>query len=127
MYGAPPDIHSLVEEEAIGLSAERREYLYTQAPQRNRQYAEELQEMYAGRCQICQWNPLEIYGFPLCHAHHIQWLSRGGADGLENMMLVCPNHHGAIHRGDAPLDFGSRGFVFEGHTERITLNQHLPL
>ena len=27
----------------------------------------------------------------------IQWLSRGGDDTLENLMLVCPNHHAAIH------------------------------
>ena len=125
LYGTPQDIQSLVEEEALGLSVERRQYLYTQAPLRNRQYAEELQEMYGGRCQICQWNPLEIYGFNLCHAHHIQWLSRGGKDGIENMLLVCPNHHGAIHRGDAPLDFGSQAFLFDQHTERITLNRHL--
>ena len=124
-YGAPQDIQNLVEEEALGLSAERRQYLYTEAPLRNRQYAEELQKMYDGRCQICQWNPLEIYGFNLCHAHHIQWLSRGGKDGIENMMLVCPNHHGAIHRGDAPLDFGSRAFLFDQHSEKITLNHHL--
>ena len=125
LYGAPQDIQSLVEEEALGLSVERRQYLYTQAPLRNRQYAEELQELYAGRCQICQWNPLEIYGFNLCHAHHIQWLSRGGKDGIENMMLVCPNHHGAIHRADAPLDFGSQAFLFEHHAEKVTLNWHL--
>ena len=109
----------------LGLSIERKQYLYTEAPLRNRRYAEELQEMYGGRCQICQWNPLEIYGFNLCHAHHIQWLSRGGKDGIENMMLVCPNHHGAIHRGDAPLDFGSQAFLFDQHSEKITLNHHL--
>lgn len=125
LYGKPKDIQSLVEEEAIGLSVKQQQYLFTQAPLRNRQFVEELQMLYAGRCQICQWDPLSIYGFNLCHAHHIQWLSRGGADGLENMMLVCPNHHGAIHRGDAPLDFGSRAFVFENHKETISLNNHL--
>lgn len=127
LYGKPQDIQILVEEEAIGLSLKQQQYLFTQAPLRNRQFVEELQALYAGRCQICQWDPISIYGFNLCHAHHIQWLSRGGADGLENMLLVCPNHHGAIHRGDAPLDFGSRAFVFENHTEVLTLNQHLKL
>ena len=125
LYGQSEDLQSLVEEEAVGLSPKQQKYLFTQAPQRNRQFAEELQALYAGRCQICGWDPLLIYGFQLCHAHHIQWLSRGGADGLENMMLVCPNHHGAIHRADAPLDFGSRAMVFDGHSEVITLNQHL--
>lgn len=127
LYGQPQDIQNMVEEEAIGLSPKQQQYLFTQAPLRNRQFAEELQVLYAGRCQICGWDPLALYGFNLCHAHHIQWLSRGGVDGLENMMLVCPNHHGAIHRGDAPLDFGSRAFLFENHVESIILNQHLML
>lgn len=125
LYGQPQDIQSLVEEEAVGLSPPQREYLYTQAPLRNRQFAAELQMLYAGRCQICGWDPLSIYGFYLCHAHHIQWLSQGGPNSLENMMLVCPNHHGAIHRGDAPLNFGNGTFVFENCSEIVTLNYHL--
>src|SRR3712207_8348770 len=37
----------------------------------------------------------------LCHGHHIQWLSQGGEDEIENMVLICPNHHTAVHQADA--------------------------
>jgi 5-methylcytosine-specific restriction protein A len=101
--------------------------LYRQAPSRNRALAHELQSIYRGRCQICRWDPRDTYGESLCHAHHIHWLSRGGPDRLDNLMLLCPNHHEAVHRCDAQLDFRAKHFDFQSHTERITLNEHLPL
>jgi hypothetical protein len=46
-----------------------------------------LQERYDGKCQICVYDPLERYGRQVCHAHHIQWLSRGGEDKLKNLVF----------------------------------------
>lgn len=86
-----------------------------------------LQATYAGRCQICRFDPHDRYGRRLCHGHHIQWLSRGGEDELENMVLVCPNHHAAIHTDDASFDYGSLAFAFSnGLTEPLLINSHLP-
>jgi 5-methylcytosine-specific restriction protein A len=62
---------------------------------------------------------------PLCHEHHVPWLSRGGADILTNMVLVCLNHHAAIHRCDAPLDYADLAFVFARQRERVQLDPHL--
>jgi 5-methylcytosine-specific restriction enzyme A len=118
-------VKNLVRDEKPGIAEERRIYFYKQAPTRNKNLVEELQEIYSGRCQICQWSPRNVYGRELCHGHHIQWLSRGGADEILNMVLVCPNHHAAIHKLDAPLDYVDFSFDFRTHRESLSLRAHL--
>jgi 5-methylcytosine-specific restriction enzyme A len=93
---------------------------------RARRHVEWLQTEYSGRCQICLYDPRSRYGRNLSHGHHIQWLSRGGDDTLENLMLICPNHHGAVHQDDAVFDFQTLAFYFSnGLVEEIRLNNHL--
>lgn len=125
LLGASETIERLIADEAPGIAEQRGEYLYQQAPARNPRLIDELQVLYDGRCQICLWHPREQYGQPLCHGHHIHWLSRGGEDRLENIALVCPNHHAAIHRVDAPLDFRGLAFDFGSHREPLKINLHL--
>ena len=108
-----------------GLAEERQEYLYSHAPTRDRQIVHGLRDLYAGRCQICRWDPRVIYGRDVCHAHHLQWLSRGGEDNRDNMALICPNHHAAIHQCDAPFDFGDHAFIFGTRREPLRLDLHL--
>lgn len=44
------------------------------------------------------------------------------------MVLVCPNHHAAIHRDDATFDYRSHEFRFtNGLVEPLRLNEHLPM
>lgn len=44
------------------------------------------------------------------------------------MILVCPNHHAAIHRDDAIFDYRTHEYRFtNGLVERLALNEHLPL
>ena len=118
-------VEQLVKSENPGISEARREYLYGTALNRNLLLVKKLRDLYQGRCQICGWNSLGIYNVNLCEAHHIQWLSRGGADELENMMLICPNHHAAIHKLDAPLDFKDFSFDFGNRREALSINHHL--
>lgn len=119
-------IRRLIVDEDPGLVEARRRYLYETVPTRNRQLTDELHEMYASRCQICLWDPRTLYGKPLSEAHHVVWLSRGGDDALENLMLVCPNHHRAIHRCDAHLDYGMMALCFSPAVrEPLQLNHHL--
>ena len=103
------------------------EYLYASVDvQRARRNVERLHDLYGGRCQLCLFDPQDRYGHRLCHGHHVEWLSRGGADELENMVLLCPNHHAAVHRDDAPFDYGDAAFRFSvGRTESLLLNVHL--
>jgi predicted HNH restriction endonuclease len=85
---------------------------------------DDLRTLYDGRCQICSWAPRSVYGFDLCEAHHVRWLSRGGDDALENLVLVCPNHHRAIHTGDAPYDWAGQAFVFSDRAETLAQLSH---
>ena len=118
-------VRNLVREEQPGIVRERAEYLYGPVVRRNGQLVHELRQFYSGRCQICQWNPLQRYGKYLSEGHHIHWLSRGGEDEVNNMLLLCPNHHRAVHRCDAPFDFSSMSFDFGACKEGLKLNQHL--
>lgn len=118
-------VEQLVQEESAGIAEVRQQYLYQHAPARNSHLSQQLQEMYSGRCQVCLWHPRNQYGHDLCQAHHLVWMSRGGEDDISNMVLICPNHHAAIHRADAPLDFSEKSFNFGSHNEAIQLNYHL--
>jgi hypothetical protein len=125
LLGDRDTVEGLVREEDAGIAWQRREYLYSQAPARNRQLVQELQSLYRGKCQICLWDPKDKYGESLCHGHHIHWLSRGGEDIRENMVLICPNHHSAIHGCDAHFDYGDMAFEFGNHREALCINHHL--
>src|SRR5262249_21885785 len=105
-------VAGLLRDEPAGIADERRRYLMTEIIRRDRDLVERLRDLYGGECQICGWAPRRSYGTELCEAHHVRWLSRGGSDTLGNLVLVCPNHHRAIHRCDAPFDFGQNTFVF---------------
>jgi len=108
-----------------GISVKRKEYLIKNAPIRNRNLSKKLFEIYSGSCQICKWKPKEIYGVEICETHHIQWISRGGSDDLLNLVLICPNHHRAIHKCDAAFDYKSFSFNFNARVEKLLLNKHL--
>jgi 5-methylcytosine-specific restriction enzyme A len=118
-------VQELLVTERPGIAEQRATYLYRQAPTRNARLVQDLQDLYGGRCQICLWHPIEHYGHPLCQGHHVHWLSRGGDDHLSNMVLICPNHHAAIHGVDAPLNYPDLTFEFGTHREPIQLNLHL--
>ena len=91
-----------------------------------RRVATELRETYAGRCQVCEFDPRIRYAQEICHVHHVVWLSRGGDNDRSNLMVLCPNHHAIVHRDDAPFDYGSLAFSFaNGAVEALRLNLHL--
>jgi hypothetical protein len=92
---------------------------------RSRQHVLELRDIYDGCCQICAWSPRAVYGNDICEAHHVQWISRGGIDALSNLVLVCPNHHRAIHRFDAPYDWADNTFQFGASSEALMLQKHV--
>lgn len=93
---------------------------------RNRELATALRDRYAGRCQLCAYDPKTLYGTGACEAHHIVYLSHGGEDALENLLLVCPNHHTAIHATQAVFDYRDLQYVFpRGRREPLVLNTHL--
>jgi PIN like domain len=56
-----------------------------------------LNQMYEGKCQICG---LENLG-EICH---VQPISNGGSFGIENTLLLCPNHHNMFVRDLLRID-----------------------
>jgi hypothetical protein len=125
LLGAADTVNASIRVERPGIAEERARYLYQQATSRNHELVQSLHDLYDGRCQVCAWEPRESYGHSLCHGHHLQWISRGGEDRLENLILICPNHHAAVHRCDAPFDFDDLSFVFPDHREQLRLRDHL--
>lgn len=107
-----------------GVSSQRRIMLQS-SYRRNRTLVEQLHELYKGRCQLCGFDPELLYKARVCRAHHVVYLSRGGLDALGNMLLVCPNHHEAIHASHAVFDFRDLRYVFPNdRREPLILNQH---
>ena len=52
-----------------------------------------------GICQLCgQKAPFSNKeGKPYLECHHIQWISEGGSDTVENTVALCPNCHRKMH------------------------------
>lgn len=46
-----------------------------------------------GKCQSCRCDApfLKEDGTPFLEVHHIEWLSKGGEDSVENAIALCPN------------------------------------
>jgi hypothetical protein len=93
--------------------------------QRDQSLVEELKVLYQGHCQICDSVPFSGAFGSLVEGHHIKWLCRGGADALDNMVLLCPNHHAAIHSGDPDFDWIKFAFKFRVKELPIRLDRHL--
>lgn len=52
-----------------------------------------------GMCQLCQTEApfKDKSGEWYLESHHIEWLSCGGGDSLENTVALCPNCHRKMH------------------------------
>ncbi len=115
----------LLKEEGSGYTAGAKTKI-TKSHERNRQLSSELNRIYSGRCQVTGHDSPVIYGVPTAEAHHIVYRSRGGEDSLENLVLVCPNVHRAIHAADARFDYSKLSFLFgNGRVEPLVINRHL--
>lgn len=58
---------------------------------------------------LCEWCGQEgfktLSGSIYLETHHIQPLSEGGDDTVDNVIALCPNHHRQAHFGEYPLKF----------------------
>ncbi|MCK8607261.1 HNH endonuclease [Apilactobacillus ozensis] len=67
----------------------------------------ELARLFAhGKCQLCNKNApfCEKDGTPFLEVHHIQWLSKGGPDTIDNVIAICPNCHRRMHILNIPSE-----------------------
>lgn len=111
-------------QEADPLPPEKRERM-TEVYERDQGIVGELKRLYGGRCQICDSAPFNNLFGSIVEGHHIEWLCRGGADVRENIVLLCPNHHAAIHAANPKFDWSKLEFQFGVKTLPIRANQHL--
>ena len=127
IYSDQEDIDLLIRSEDESRFTKRKKYLYENLNvKRSQKLAHEIRDLYKGKCQICGFDPLSEYGFHLCEVHHIIWLCRGGEDEFSNLCSIYPNHHRAIHIGDAMFDFEGLKFLYNGEFfEPLQLNEHL--
>ena len=59
--------------------------------------SDSLKRIYQYRCQVCGEFIGEKYGATVIHSHHIEPFSLTLNNNPENIMIVCPNHHGIVH------------------------------
>ncbi len=85
-----------------------------------------LKEFYKFKCQICGWDFERDYGRPYSETHHVIWLSRGGVDHSNNLIVVCPNHHRIIHEAQPKFDRDKFSFIYpNGLKESLRFTDHL--
>lgn len=74
--------------------------------ERNPYVAEVAKRRAKGICQLCE-TPAPFKskrGEPYLETHHVQWLSKGGADSLANTVALCPNCHRKMHVVNSDAD-----------------------
>ena len=85
-----------------------------------------LKELYQYKCQICEHDFEPKYGMPYSETHHVMWLSRGGVDHSNNMIVVCPNHHRIIHAAQPVFNRNKKAYIYKnGLEEHLVLDEHL--
>lgn len=112
------------EEDLEALPPERREYVRELAV-RNRRHVADLKALYGGRCQITGELVLGGLAGDLTEVHHIDWLTRGGADAKSNMVVLAPDFHAAIHAAETTFDWTNLAFQINGEWFPLRLNRHL--
>lgn len=74
--------------------------------QRNSKLVTKLKSLYNDRCQICGARLASGDGTGYSEVHHIRPLGtpHEGPDRLENMLVLCPNHHADFDNGVIRVD-----------------------
>jgi len=70
---------------------------------RDRILSEYIKELYGWKCQICGFTFKQNNGRLYAETHHLEALSKGGKDSLDNMVVVCPNHHAMFDHADVSI------------------------
>ncbi|MFP3358013.1 HNH endonuclease [Planococcus sp. SIMBA_143] len=88
--------------------------------ERNRHLVNSLKELYENRCQVCNDRLQVGYKKYYSEVHHIRPLGKhGGPDTLDNMIVVCPNHHTLFDRGAISIDVAEKKVTHFSKQERF--------
>ena len=85
-----------------------------------------LKTIYCYKCQICGLFIGETYDTTVIHTHHIEYFSVSLNNNANNIMVICPNHHGIIHTTNPTFDRKNKVYKYpNGYVEGLKLNLHL--
>lgn len=85
-----------------------------------------LKTVYNYSCQVCGKKIGEKYSTDFIHAHHIQPFSTSLNNNPDNIMILCPNHHGIVHVAKPIFCSEKKLFLYpNGFVEGLILNLHL--
>jgi len=85
-----------------------------------------LKLIYGYKCQICGLYIGEMYEAKVIHIHHIEYFSKSLNNNADNIMVICPNHHGIIHATNPVFNRNEKVFKYQnGYIEGLKLNLHL--
>jgi len=92
----------------------------------DRSIGEHLKRVYENHCQICGQFVGERYDATVIHTHHIDYFSRSLNNDADNILVICPNHHGIIHAVNPVFNRQRLAFAYpNGLVESLALNKHL--
>jgi len=85
-----------------------------------------LKRVYENKCQVCGEFIGEKYNATVIHSHHIEPFSLTLNNNPENIMIICPNHHGIVHNAKPKFSRENKTFVYpNGYAEKLKINLHL--
>jgi 5-methylcytosine-specific restriction protein A len=91
----------------------------------DRSIGEDLKTLYDFRCQICGENFGKPYDQKIVEVHHVIQFVLSMNNDYDNLMVICPNHHTAIHKADPIFDRESLTLSYpNGYHEVLKLDRH---
>ena len=101
-------------------------YRLTKIRKLNRSIGNYLKKLYNFRCQICGKNIGLSYGVNIVECHHINYFVKSLNNDVDNLLIVCPNHHRIIHAANPTFDNEKKIYHYQnGYEEGLKLNLHL--
>lgn len=94
----------------------------------DRKVGESLKVLYNYKCQVCGCEIGAVYDAEkhVIEAHHILPFAESINNNFDNIMILCPNHHRAIHAFHGEFHRRDASILYpNGYKESLQLNFHL--
>ena len=76
-----------------------------------------LKKLYGNRCQICGFTFEYAKGKFYSEVHHYKPLDEDGSDSMDNMIVVCPNHHSQFDYKMIAIDLDGKNIINKNGTK----------
>lgn len=92
----------------------------------NRKVIKDLKKLYQYRCQLCDKTTTGFENVNIVEAHHIIPFSQTQNNDINNILILCPNHHRLIHKLNGTVDKHCKKVIYNNNLEeKIVKNYHL--